>query len=243
MSIKRLPFLYFKGRSSLDFNLMISNKSSYNAPERDVTVTSIAGRNGDLITDNGRYLNIKISYELTLIISDHRPFRELVSNIKEWLLSESRYFELWDCYDDRYYRLGAYSGGLDIEEELQAVGAFTAEFNCKPFRYSFDGQKTVSITQSKAVLLNPEPYESKPYIKINGNGDINLYINNQSFYFTQVSGYIEIDSELMCAYKGTELQNSKMKTAAFPIFSPGSNNISYSGDVTKIEIVPRWCCL
>ena len=31
MSVK-LPFLYFKGKSSLDFNLIIKSKGSYNAP-------------------------------------------------------------------------------------------------------------------------------------------------------------------------------------------------------------------
>ena len=132
MSIKSLPFLYFKGRSSLDFNLMISKKSTYNAPERDVTKTSVAGRNGDLITDNGRYFNINIPYELTLVKRDVRPFTELVRNIKAWLLSETGYFELWDSYDKRYYRLAAYSGGLEIEEKLQELGSFTATFDCKP---------------------------------------------------------------------------------------------------------------
>lgn len=243
MSIKSLPFLYFKGRSSLDFNLLIRKKGTYNAPERDVTRTSVAGRSGDLITDNGRYFNINIPYELTLLRKDVRPFHELVLNIKSWLYSETGYFELWDSYDTRYFRLASVSGGLNIEEEVQELGSFTVDFDCKPYRYSFDGQKVSTIRRSGATFTNPELCESKPYIKIYGSGNINLYLNGKTFSFTDISEYIELDSEIMCAYKGLELQNSKMSSDAFPTFAPGSNTITYNGNVNRIEIIPRWCSL
>jgi phage-related protein len=47
----------------------------------------------------------------------------------------------------------------------------------------------------------------------------------------------------MNAYKGDTLQNNKMLVGAFPKLAAGDNNISWAGNVTKIEIVPRWCKL
>ena len=35
------------------------------------------------------------------------------------------------------------------------------------------------------------------------------------------------------AYKGTE----------FPVLKPGVCSINCTGDVTRIEVIPRWCCL
>lgn len=52
-----------------------------------------------------------------------------------------------------------------------------------------------------------------------------------------------LDSENMNAYKGDTLQNNKMLVGAFPKLAAGDNNISWAGNVTKIEIVPRWCKL
>lgn len=242
MSVK-LPFLYFKGKSSLDFNLIIKSKGSYNAPARDVTFTSVPGRNGDLIQDNGRYLNVTIPYELCLVKRDTRGFDELVSEVKNWLLSDSRYAQLWDSYDVRYFRYGAYSGGVDIKEELRNYGECSISFNCKPYRYSFEGQTAVEIPSGGATLENAEMLAAKPYIKIYGSGNISLHINSDTFTFENVSDYIEIDSETMNAYKGHSLQNNVMSGDGFPILSPGTNAISFTGSVTKAEIVPRWCTL
>lgn len=67
--------------------------------------------------------------------------------------------------------------------------------------------------------------------------------NNRAHGFKNIDGYIEVDSENMNAYKGDTLQNNKMLVGAFPKLAAGDNNISWAGNVTKIEIVPRWCKL
>ncbi|MBC5728144.1 phage tail family protein [Ruminococcus sp. NSJ-71] len=240
--MEKLPFLMFKDHSSLEFGLLINSKGSYKGASRDVTYTSVPGRSGDLITDNGRYKNIDIKYKLTLLNTTQRAFTELTHQIKGWLLSEQGYFRLWDSYDDKYYRLGSYSDEVDIEQELRDLGEVDLAFNCKPFKYSFEGQKPVVFTAAGS-LYNAEFYPSSPYIKITGSGTVTLTVNNDSFTFTDIDGYIEVDSDIMNAYKGTEPQNNKMTGSGFPTLLPGNNAISWVGDVEKLEIVPRWCCL
>ena len=44
----------------------------------------------------------------------------------------------------------------------------------------------------------------------------------------------------MNAYKDKQLQNNKMLTTLFPKLAAGANNISWIGNVTKVEIIPRW---
>lgn len=240
--MEKLPFLMFKERSSLEFALLINSKGSYKGASRDITYTSVPGRNGDLITDNGRYKNINVPYELTLLNNTEREFVELTHQIKAWLLAERGYFPLWDSYDKKYFRLGSYSDEVDIEQELRDLGTLSLTFNCKPFKYSFEGQKPVIFTAA-GTLYNAEFYPSSPYIKITGSGTVTLSINNNSFKFTDIDEYIEVDSEIMNAYKGTQAQNHKMTGATFPELLPGNNIISWVGNVEKLEIVPRWCCL
>lgn len=238
--MKSFPYLMFKENNSLEFSLYIVSKGSYKGASRDVTYTSVPGRNGDLITDNGRYNNVTIPYKMTLLNKSEFDFATLADKIKDWLSSESGYFQLWDSYDKNYFRLASYEGEVDIEQELEQLGSLSLSFNCKPFKYSFEGQKVNTIS-SHTSLYNAELYPSKPYFKIYGSGTVTLNVNNESYVFNDVDEYIEVDSEMMNAYKDTQPLNHKMVGAKFPEFVPGMNLISWSGNVEKIDVIPRWC--
>jgi len=114
--MEKLPFLMFREHSSLEYALLISEKSSYKGAARDVTYTSVPGRSGDLLTDNGRYKNITIPYKLSLLNTTDRSFAVLAHQIKGWLLSEAGYFRLWDSYDGKYFRRASYNDEADIEQ-------------------------------------------------------------------------------------------------------------------------------
>jgi len=240
----KMPFLQYKGICSLDLGLYIKKggKGSYNGALRSVDFEKVPGRSGDLIMDNKRYDNITVSYDFILLEKDIRDFNEITHRVKKWLLADVGYFMLWDSYDMHHYRMGMYSGSVDISEELRGMGEFSASFNCKPFKYSFGGTERVVMT-TPGDIVNPEYIPSMPYIKIYGAGNVTLFVNNDSFYFYGVDGYIEIDSEAMNAYKGITSLNNAMKTPKFPEFMPGTNTISWEGQVEKIEIIPRWCAL
>ena len=86
------------------------------------------------------------------------------------------------------------------------------------------------------------------YIKIYGSGLIRLMVQPEgqgtsSWGFAGVDEYIEIDSELMNCYKGIVLKNDTVMGDGFPMLKPGTNTISCVGAVTRIEVIPRWCCL
>ncbi len=235
-------YFNFNGVSSLEYDLFIRSKGTYNAPERDVTYQSIPGKNGDLLIDNGRYKNISIPYKVALLPASHADIAERSRKIKRWLLGSVGYYRLSDSYDDRYFRLAAHTTALEIEEVLPRYGEMELNFNCKPQRYSFDGQRSRKIT-APTTLINPERFASYPYIKITGSGNISLHINNDTFSFVGVDGYIEIDSELMNAYKGTVSQNNKMTAASFPTLAADENLIQWTGNVTSVEIAPKWWTL
>lgn len=240
--MEKLPFFYFKEHSSLDFGLYIKEKGTYKGAARDFTYTSVAGRDGDLTIDNGRYKNVKIPYKLELVNTSPRSFVELSRLIKNWLLVDPGYFKLWDTYDREYFRLASYSGEVNLEQELRQYGKLDIAFNCKPFKYAFAGQQAI-VTDVAKHIYNAEAYASKPYIKLYGSGTMQLHLNGKVYHFKDVDEYIEIDSEIRECYKGTTALNNKMASDDFPELVPGDNFISKSPSVTHIEIVPRWCTL
>lgn len=239
--LEKLPYFQFAGVISLNEQLIIQTKNTFAGAARDLTFASVPGRSGDLIIDNKRYKNVTIKYTVAVLEGLH-DIREIAHRVKGWLSSEVGYFELTDSYDPDYYRLAAYADAYNLEQELPCLGKSTIQFNCKPFKYRIDGKRPV-VLEAAEKITNPEFFSSKPYIKITGSGNITLTVNNKDFIFQGVEDYIEIDSEIMNAYKGNVLQNSKMFTPTFPELAKGDNVISWTGSVTAVEIVPRWCCL
>ena len=238
----------YNGRSSADFGLHIQSKNVFSAPEYDAEFISVPGRSGDIINPNRRFANIKVNYTVFLARKNTAALASVLRDIKGWLYSEpDRYHELTDSYDAEYFRYGVISGSLDIEEQMNKVGSFTVTFNCKPFKYSFAGQKTVAADASELTITNPTAFESKPYIKLYGSGAVTLNVSSgdstSSWTISAIDEYIEIDSELMSCFKGTDLKNDTVTGDDFPVLKPGENVIACTGNVRRLEIIPRWCCI
>lgn len=244
--MSEFPYFTFNGERSTKYGLYITDKNVFDSPSRDVTYESIPGRNGDLIIDNGRYNNISIKYKTAIVAPKEKlwDFHSTIRRIKSWLFENQGYFVLFDSYDPDFFRYASCSDVLNFTQDtkVQDIGSVEITFNCKPFRYTFEGKKVVTVTSSD-IIRNIEYFPSLPYIKIFGQGDVTLYVNNEAFNFKNIDEYIEIDSETMNAYKDSEPQNFKMASLEFPKFQHGDNSISWTGNVTKLEIIPRWCCL
>ncbi|MBR5113191.1 MAG: phage tail family protein, partial [Clostridia bacterium] len=223
----------FDNTTSSAYGLIISEKNIYSAPARAMEFVSVPGRNGDVIIDQNRFENINVSYTVGC-----KDIKNKAKSIKTWLC-KSGYFRLTDSYQPLYFRMAAFASKLDISELINNVGQANLIFNCKPFMYSFAGQNKTTLTSS-GTITNPESYDSQPYIKITGSGSVTLTINSKAYLINSISSYIELDSELMSAYKGSTLCNDKIGFTEFPILTPGSNSISWTGSVTKVEIIPRW---
>ncbi len=159
-----MTYFTYNGRSSAEFGLHIEKKDVFSAPEYDAEFISIPGRSGDIINPNRRFSNIKVTYTVFLARKNTAALADVLRNIKGWLYSEpDRYHEITDSYDAEYFRYGVISGTLDIEEQLNKVGSFTVTFNCKPFKYSYEGQQTIAVDDSTLTVTNPTAFESRPY--------------------------------------------------------------------------------
>ena len=243
-----MNYFTYNGIKSSDMGLMIKSKNAFSAPKYDAIFKSIPGRNGDLILPSGRFPNIQITYTVFVAATTISDLAKKITAIKAWLYSEpDSYHILSDTYDNIYFRQGVYSGALDIEDQLNKIGSFTVAFSCKPFRYRVDGQEITEIITSGTEVINPEAFISKPYIRINGTGDITLTLissaQSHSWTFSNVDGYVECDSELMNFYKGTVLKNDTVTGDGFPLLYPGINSVNFTGSVTSIEIIPKWVTL
>jgi len=240
-------YFIFNGQSSYELGVRIVSKNIYSSGKRDLSLVSVPGRDGDLVNSNKRFTNSTVSYTCFLPAKSVDELNTKIRNVKKWLFVDSdQYHELTDSYDPTFMRYAIYNSKLDIADEARIIGKFTITFSCKPFRYLVSSLESQQVSNA-GTLYNPFPFASKPYIKITGSGNINLNIANSTgtkvYQFKSVDGYVECDSELMNVYKSTVLKNNLYVADGFPSLVLGDNTISWTGSVTKVEIVPRWVCL
>lgn len=246
------------GIRSDSMELLIAEKSIYNAPQRDVEMIYVPGRNGDVLIDRGGWKNVDVSYTVQFV-----GLPEKAPQLRQWLQATG-YHALKDSYQPDYFRYGVFTSQMNPEEIARNVGRLQLIFSCKPYLYraytnaatqdkitlnasggSITSATGATVTSGKATVTNPEAYASQPYIKITaGSGSVSLYMDStagrKTYSFRGISSYVEVDSELMSAYTGSTLCNDKLLFTSFPVLEPGDNVIEVSTGISKVEIIPRW---
>lgn len=129
--------------------------------------------------------------------------------------------------------------GLDVMRQTVNYDSFAVDFLINPgfFYLEIGNQKIESAIP--LGINNPGTIYSEPKIKITGTGNIDLDINGEIVVLKNLTDYIIIDTEIEKAYRDTENIGHKME-GEYPVLLPGINNISYNGNLTKIEIWGRW---
>jgi predicted phage tail component-like protein len=230
----------FNGKNSLtDLGLDIETRIDVPIPKKRLTKVEVPGRDGSLTISEDALDDITISVPFNF---QSEEFENVCTNVKNWLTNITDN-KLILNNEDSYYLVNEIVCDK-IEQtkisEVSSKGTFTLKLICNPIKYDILGQDIITITS--ATTLQNQGRTSRPYFKIYGSGTINLVVNGVTSTYTSVTDYIEVDSDLMDCYKGTVAKNNTM-TGVFPLFTNGSNSVSYSGTVTKIEIKPRWCDL
>lgn len=234
-----INYFTFNGESSLDYGVYVGGQGTFNAPQRDVSKIVIPGKNGDLIKDNGRWLNIEVPYNV-VIMDD---FVEKADDIRNWLCSPIGYARLEDTYNPDYYRMARLAEAIDFETAaFNNAGKTTIIFDCKPQRFLKSGEALVQMTNG-GTIVNPTRYESRPLIRIVCSGNGTVTVGNFVITLSGISTYVDIDSETQDCYAGTTSLNNKVSLSnGFPVLS-GSISISWTGSVTAVSIAGRWYTL
>lgn len=236
-------YLVFAVKSSKDFLLYLSGPGVYNSPEPDVTATAVPGMNGDIITDNARngqkrYKNVDITYEAFFF--NGLPAK--TAAVKSWLLSPVGYQKLQDTYDPDFFRMAVCSKAISFDVKRQKVASMELTFNCKPQRWSVEGQRKVRF-EHHGVIRNPFNFYSQPMIRVYGDSEGILYVGDQAVTIYSFHNYVDLNSETQNAYNASGFCNDTVFAEDFPLLTPGKNQIAWTGGITAVEITPRWWTL
>lgn len=157
--------------NSGDYGIYITGEAVYNAPERNVEIISVAGRNGDIVIDKGNFKNVEVTYHAGTYGSDQTDFRTRIGLFRNALKAQSGYQRLTDTYHPDQYRMAVFVDAFEVEAEPVVAGEFDLVFNAKPQRWLTTGETPVVVADG-GTLNNPTLFPSEPLLAIRGSGTV-----------------------------------------------------------------------
>lgn len=238
-------YFEYKGINSLAMHLRIENSISFPSPEADISLIEVLGRDGELAVNNNRLKGVSFPIPVKLKLPSNIDVNTQATKISEWLKNDIGWHPLRFSGSPDYEYIAICYEQFDIKETLKNYGKTVINFRLKPYKRRIDS-RVIEVTNGTAIV-NPEKRTSKPLIYIEGNGDAIIKNNGKDWLIINKNGGIEdsitIDSDLMSAYKDNINQFDKMYgelTPLFPVLACGDNAITWTGNITKMIIEPRW---
>lgn len=227
----------FGGKNSYDdFGILISKRPSIPSPKRRVNTINIPGRNSNLIFDEKTYEDIILTVECS--VKDKQNLVNKIDDIKAWLFETGQSDLTFSFQSERKY-IAQVVNAIDFKHIYKYFGEFPIIFNCRPFKYAVENNM-LNIIETGTKVSNIGTIESEPVITIYGSGDIVFKINQQEISLKGITEKVILNSVIQDCYddKGNNL-NDKM-SGGFLKLKPGENIIEWSGNVTKLEVLPNW---
>lgn len=231
--------IIWAGTSNKDVGMIIEHYPGIIFPERDQEIQHVPGRNGDVVLSSGSFNNYEQQYSAFLDAKKIGGLEQVMPKVADWLLGHEGYQRLEDSYFPDVYRMAYYSGGSTFINMFNQYGEGTLTFNCAPEKYLKSGERTIVLSKNQ-VLLNPSSFAAYPLIMVTGSNSGTLTFNNNSITIASVGTSVTIDVKLHKAYNGSSNRNNTI-TGEFENLKLGkSTQITWSGGITGVSIIPRW---
>ena len=232
-------YIIYNGKHSYeDFELLIDHiiLPSINEVIEEI---EIEGRNGTLTERKGYYNNRNITIQCSLkrkILEDFEDFSSRLEEVMNWLRVFNKDLILY-LNPNRTYKVKNISLG-EIETDNAIFYNFEAVFTCEPFSYILN-EEMVEITTNNFNYYYKGTVPGEMKLKIYGTGNIQLTINDEVVQINNVTDNVTLDSKLLLCLNSDGTNKSKDMIGNFPLLEKGINTISWTGNITKIELLPR----
>lgn len=228
-------FIFNDMNSLLDFKVLVTEGPPYVINNEEYEEIKVEGRNGSLLIKNRAYPDIKLQFKVRILSEDSLELYSLVDIISNWLTNITNNKLIYDREDVCYLVKKVEFG--EIINEVQMGGEFELNFICEPFKYLLN--ETYLQINNNTNLYYSGTYYGEPNIKIYGTGNIQLTINSETVQINNVNEYVELDSKLLLCLNKDKTSKSRDMIGNFPLLTKGLNNISWTGNISKVEILPR----
>lgn len=213
-----------------NYHLCMVDRPNIPTAKKKIEFIEVNGRENGALTKEKGYEDVTFTVEFNIL--EDFNIKPLIRKIKAWIMKA----KTLSFTDDYVYRKIKSVEIGDIDNQIEEYGKFQVTFIADPYEYSIE--QPFSIT-TPVTFVNQGTLHSLPKLTIYGTGDITTQVNGISFQVKGVNTFVIVDSDLMECYKDTTPMNDKM-IGKFPVFKEDENTISWTGNVSRVDIETRW---
>ena len=227
-------YLTFNGISSKDLGIRIERHNNFSSPQRVVERIKVPGRTGEIIIDDNSYENIIFEYEFILDCKSSDLVTK-ANEISNWLHSDYSYKTLTFSNSNKVYN-AVVINKIDISRMFKTFGKALVTFEA--YEVANTKERSILKITDKDIYINNTNNTIKPIIKVIGEGDCSININNQEVILKDLEGSLIIDCYNLDCYKEEDNKiincNNKM-AGMFPRLEVGENKIAVCN--CEVEVV------
>lgn len=227
--------------TSLDHDMTILDGVVFHAAKRDITYEKVLGVSGEFSVDNGRYEASEITFPVK-ISKWKKDLRDKTHQISHWLNSQHGFNWLYFSDEPEFYYKASFVGTVDVGVRLNVMAKTEITFKLQPYKYTITGQERTKY-RGIQTIVNPYKEKAYPIIRVIGYGNKTLKINDKSYSFKSIDGWIEVNSELGICYdsKGQATEKAQFDIDNFPVLEVGNNEMRIDREqLGTFEVVPNW---
>lgn len=227
---------YLDGIDAQSAGIYLQKPIVFSEAVPNIESKTIPGRNGDLIFDTGSYKNRSGSASCFCLQED---VETAISSAGRFLMRKKGYRRLETSDDPNHYWMARVGNSPQMEMRIRVLAPFDISFDCKPQRFVKSGENKTSFTASGSIS-NQYGQTALPLITLYGNGAGTLTIGSCVVEVIGLDEVLFLDSDTQNAYNNNGNQNMNINAPTFPILPDGETQITFSGGIERVEIVPRW---
>jgi len=220
-----------------EYGIHVLNQPDIVRPAERISTEKVFGKSGTLTKLEGDAVYDEFIAPVECIIQDSSRIRE----INAWLQGDGKVAFANRAGGFFYARV---ANQIDYAKILRGNPhrSFTINFRCQP-HFHHDDSPIETFLESGAFIVNPGTASSEPVITVTGSGDITLMIGQYIVELEGVDSAIILDTPRMEAYKmegPLPVNQNSVMTGEFPLLVPGTNPVSWTGNVVSLTIEPNW---
>ena len=227
---------YLDGIDAQSAGIYLQKPIVFSEAVPNIESKTIPGRNGDLIFETGSYKNRSGSASCFCLQED---VEGAVSSAGRFLMRKKGYRRLETSDDPNHYWMARVENSPQMEMRIRVLAPFDISFDCKPQRYLKSGENAVVFTASGS-LTNQYGQTALPLITLYGQGAGTLTIGSCVVEVIELDEVLYLDTDTQNAYNNNGNQNRNINAPTFPTLPDGETQITFSGGIERVEIVPRW---
>lgn len=213
--------VYWKKRELRELGIIVEKIPTISKAKKKIDIIQVEGINGFISIDTNAYEPFSITLEC------HCTDNADLDEIKEFL---DGYGTL--SFDNEREYTAVIDNSIPFETILPIFKKFQISFIVNPIAEDINETEKDILDGDVIDITTHQPIY--PILEITCSGNIEITINNSTFYLTGTDGTYTLDSKNKTIVDSNNINCSNLMNGDFPYFVNGTNEIDYTGTITNL---------